>query len=315
MKNGLGGEGLNAGEGRDTMKIIDAHLHFFPASQQFSERAEHAGHLATIENLKQSFDENQIVLGIGMGTVGKEENQEVSHPLLLPFREDTWPACFMQCLGIDTAAIHGGNQARSLASFEAKLKRKETVGIKVYAGYQHFYVNDPVYHPFYELAEQYGVPVVIHTGDTANSQGLLKYSHPLTVDEVAVNFPRVNFVMAHYGNPWIVDATETAKKNPNVYIDLSGMAEGKFEVDWFFEAYRGYVEHLRTWMAYLSRYDKLLYGSDWPLVHMGTYIALMKRLIPEEYHEAVFFDNAQRVFKRIGMWDGLAGETIGKEGR
>ena len=59
------------------------------------------------------------------------------------------------------------------------------------------------------------MPVVIHTGDTANPTALLKYSHPLTVDAVAVNFPRVQFVMAHYGNPFIVEATEVAKKNPN----------------------------------------------------------------------------------------------------
>jgi len=49
----------------------------------------------------------------------------------------------------------------------------------------------------------------------------------------------------------------------------------------------------------LSRYDKLMYGSDWPLVNMGTYIELIKRIIPQEHHEAVFFKNAKRIFKKI----------------
>lgn len=283
------------------MKIIDAHLHFFPESEHFRQSAERAAHLATIEHLEESFRENHVVLGIGMGTVGKEQNGTVSHPLVLPFEGGAWPKTFVQCLGIDTAAVTRENSRLSLDAFAAKLSRQESVGLKVYAGYQHFFVNDPVYHPFYELAEQFDVPVVIHTGDTANAAGMLKYSHPLTVDEAAVNFPRVNFVMAHFGNPWIVDATEVAKKNPNVYIDLSGLAEGQFSVDWFCETYRGYIDHMRLWMAYLSRYDKLMYGSDWPLVNMETYISLIRRIVPEAHHEAVFFENARRVFKRIAV--------------
>lgn len=290
------------------MKIIDAHLHFFPFSAQFTKSALNAGHLATIEHLAETFKKNDVVLGIGMGTVGKENNSEISYPLLLAIDQKTRPEFLVHCLGIDTSAITKENLKASLAAFEEKLQWKESVGLKVYAGYQHFFVNDPVYHPFYELAEQYDVPVVIHTGDTANAQGKLKYSHPLTVDEVAVNFPRVNFVMAHYGNPWIVDATEVAKKNPNVYVDLSGLAEGKFAVEWFYQNYQGYMDVMKTWMTYLARYDKLLYGSDWPLVHMDTYIELISRLIPAAHHEAVFFENAKRVFKKISALDvaGLA---------
>ncbi len=66
------------------------------------------------------------------------------------------------------------------------------------------------------------------------------------MDEAAVAHPGVRFVMAHYGNPWIVDATEAAKKNPNVFIDLSALAQGCFDISWFYNNYRGYIEHLRT---------------------------------------------------------------------
>lgn len=287
------------------MKIIDAHLHFFPDSQQFRQKAESAGDQAGLAYLESRFRAHHIALGIGMGTVGKERNERTSHPLTLPFAENQWPAFFAQCLGIDADAVTKENIKESIASFDLALARKESCGLKIYAGYQQYYVNDAVYHPFYELAEAHGVPVVIHTGDTANSAGLLKYSHPLTVDEAAVNFPRVNFVMAHYGNPWIVDATEVAKKNPNVYIDLSGLAEGRFETDWFCRTYSGYIEHIKTWMTYLSAYDKLLYGSDWPLVNMGTYIELIGRIIPEAHHEAVFYENAARVFQKINALDAL----------
>ncbi|MDF2564278.1 MAG: amidohydrolase [Massilibacillus sp.] len=282
------------------MKIIDAHLHF-SANEHFKQTAYKAGHLDSLEHLAGVFHEQNIVLGIGMGVDGKENNSKVSKPLTVNFGTEQPPNFLVQCLGIDTATITKENSEASVAAFKKKLEEQNVVGLKVYAGYQHFHVNDPVYHPFYELAEANNIPVVIHTGDTANSAGLLKFSHPLTVDEVAVNFPRVRFVMAHYGNPWIIDATEVAKKNPNVYIDLSGLAEGKFQVDWFYDTYKGYIEQMKTWLTYLSRYDKIMYGSDWPLVNMATYIEVVQRLIPEQYHQAVFYDNATHVFPRINM--------------
>lgn len=281
------------------MKIIDAHLHFFPDAEHFRQTARAAGHEATLKHLRQALKDNGVVLGIGMGTTPVEE--DCQNPLELPFTTDNWQEPFVQCLGIRAETITKENSKRVLSLFEASLQRPEVVGFKVYAGYQPFYVNDPLYWPFYEMAETYDVPVVIHTGDTANTAGRLKFSHPLTVDEAAVNFPRVNFVMAHYGNPWIVDATEVLAKNPNVYADLSGLAEGNFTAQSFIETNRAYLDMVKMWLTYLSRYDKLMYGSDWPLVNIGTYIELIKYLIPEEHHEAVFYQNAQRIFKKIHL--------------
>ena len=47
----------------------------------------------------------------------------------------------------------------------------------------------------------------------------------MTVDEVAADFPDVQFVICHCGNPWLLDATEVATKNDNVAVDLSGLLE------------------------------------------------------------------------------------------
>ncbi|MGN0848223.1 MAG: amidohydrolase family protein, partial [Victivallaceae bacterium] len=107
------------------------------------------------------------------------------------------------------------------------------------------------------------------------------------------------FVMAHYGNPWIVDATEVAVKNPNVFIDISGLAVGRFEPEWFCSRYSSYLEYIKMWMTYLSDYKKIMYGSDWPLVNLESYLSVIKRLIPEDEYENVFFNNALRVFPKI----------------
>ena len=53
--------------------------------------------------------------------------------------------------------------------------------------------------------------------------GKIKYAHPLTLDDAASEFPDVKFVMAHYGNPWIIDATQVARKE-NVFYRPFGYA-------------------------------------------------------------------------------------------
>jgi predicted TIM-barrel fold metal-dependent hydrolase len=41
----------------------------------------------------------------------------------------------------------------------------------------------------------------------------------------------------------------------------------------------------------------LLYGTDWPLVPMGAYIDFIKKIVPPEHYEEVFYKNAVRVYK------------------
>ncbi len=169
--------------------------------------------------------------------------------------------------------------------------------IKIYLGYVHQYAGSPAYEPAYQLAERYDVPVVFHTGDTYSTRAKLKYADPLTVDEVAVDHPRVRFVIAHCGNPWIESAAEVAYKNPNVYLDGSALLIGKLaeqpqdKVD-------AYLTRPLSWIfGYMEDPSKLMYGTDWPLVDMAPYAAAFRRAIPRQHWRAVFHDNAVRVFK------------------
>lgn len=286
----------------NTNKIIDAHLHFVQA-EHFEIRAQAAGHIASSEHLLEVFKEYNIVKAVAMGTYNSlDENGAISYPRTVNLAGEfslehyNQPPEIVYCAGVDSSTLTAGNVRASLELFEQHLRSPHCVGFKLYPGYHDFYVSDPLYDGFYDLAAQYDLPVVVHTGDTARSNGLLKYSHPLTVDDAAVKFPNTKFVIAHVGNPWIVDAVAVAKNNPNVYIDLSGLAEGIFDPNWFFDEFSGYCEHLKTWLQYLSHYDKLMYGSDWPLVNIPTYLQIIGRIIPSQYHEQVFYENAVNIF-------------------
>jgi predicted TIM-barrel fold metal-dependent hydrolase len=267
------------------MKIIDAHLHFCQ-EPHFDHIAELAGHENTSEHLKEQYDRYNIVRGVVMGNRNLNEDGPA------------YPDYLSYCVGLDSTFFRLEDIEQQACLVERHLQRENCVGIKLYPGYNHFYIYDPVIDPLYQLAMQYHKPVAVHTGLTATSKALLKYSHPLVMDEAAVRYPEVQFVMCHTGNPWLADAIAVMEKNENVAADLSGLLEGKIaDMPAFFEQKKGYIEHFKMWLEYLDQYDRLLYGTDWPLANIANYIEFVAHLIPEKHHDKVFFDNANRIYQ------------------
>ena len=64
---------------------------------------------------------------------------------------------------------------------------------------------------------------MIHTGDTFSNNSKVRFAHPLSIDEIAVENPELTIIMCHLGNPWIPDCQEILYKNQNVYADISGL--------------------------------------------------------------------------------------------
>jgi predicted TIM-barrel fold metal-dependent hydrolase len=113
---------------------------------------------------------------------------------------------------------------------------------------------------------------------------------------VAVDHPNVTFVLAHAGNPWIESAAEVAYKNPNVVIDGSAFLIGDLKkcAPETIETYM--VKPLRWIFGYVNDPSKLMFGTDWPETEIGPYLEVFKRAIPREHWQAVFHDNAARVY-------------------
>jgi hypothetical protein len=166
-------------------------------------------------------------------------------------------------------------------------------GLKLYPGYQPFYPNDPKWIPAYEFAAAQKIPVMIHSGDTYSPTGKLKYAHPLHVDEVAVDFKEVQFVICHIGNPWIRDCMEVVYKNANVHADISGLTLGAFEDR--FELYMR--KQVQDMLIYGVEPTAVLYGTDWPISSMESYIKFMEDLaIPERDKRRILAANAIELF-------------------
>lgn len=268
------------------MKIIDGHMHFRPENQNFSLVAQNSGHENSEAYIRNIFQKNDICHGVVMGNFELDLDNHV------------YPDFLSYCVGLDSNTFKEKPMGYFIEMVELHLKRENCVGIKIYPGYTHFYVYDEIYEPFYLLAKKYNKPVAIHTGAVASTKGgsLLKYSHPLTIDELAVKHPDIQFIMCHFGNPWLCDAAAVVEKNKNVAVDISGILEGNFDAEKFCRESKSYMEMIRMWLDYVGDYGRVIYGTDYPIVNMESYLAFAKQLIPKAYHSAVFYDNAVRIY-------------------
>lgn len=265
------------------MKIIDAHLHIFPDREDALSACE----ASCLSGLRGVYEPLDIVHGVVMGN----RSLEVAYHNYPPDR-------FHYCVGLDSRVLDGGGAGLSdlAGQVERHLRRKCCWGVKLYPGYNRTALSDPVYEPIYRLAGLYRKPVAVHMGLTAFARAHLQYCHPLALDGVAADHPDVEFVMCHFGNPFLESAAAVLVKNPNVSADLSGLLESPLDLDRYFQEQSGYVSLLQTWLAASNCWDRLLYGSDWPIVDPAVYVAFVKRLVPPARWEAVFFQNANRIY-------------------
>jgi predicted TIM-barrel fold metal-dependent hydrolase len=120
-----------------------------------------------------------------------------------------------------------------------------------------FYPDDKNYYPFYQRVEELNVPILVHTG-LGPQYTYLKYCQPIYVDTIAVDFPQINFILAHMGDPFTNQAFAVAAKNPNVFLDISAWEPVlKF-------APPAFIQNL--YQAKMTcGIEKILFGSDWPL--------------------------------------------------
>ena len=133
-------------------------------------------------------------------------------------------------------------------------------GFKFHPSTQAFYPNDRMAYPLYEAIAESGKPALFHTGQTGVGSGMrggygirLKYSNPMYLDDVAVDFPDMPIILAHPSFPWQEEALAVAQHKPNVYIDLSGWSPKYFPPI--------LVQYANSLLK-----DKVLFGSDYPVI-------------------------------------------------
>ena len=128
--------------------------------------------------------------------------------------------------------------------------------VKIHPPHQLFYPNDYLsgmknLEIVYRRCEEWGIPVMFHTGTSFFSGARIKYGDPMCLDDVALDFPKLKMIMAHGGRPlWMDTAFYLLRRHRNLWLDISSIPPKKLISDYFPR-----LEEVA---------DRTLFGTDWP---------------------------------------------------
>lgn len=143
-------------------------------------------------------------------------------------------------------------------------ERYHLSGLKLHPSKQRFYPMDDCMEQIYKICNEYGKPIIFHSGMSAAPDALSKYSEPKLFEEVAYHNPNMKFCMAHFGWPWIQETCMLLLKYPNVYADTALL--------YFDNAPEFYEQSLtidmgKHWIDRSLRHQ-VMFGSDDPRLEM-----------------------------------------------
>ncbi len=165
-------------------------------------------------------------------------------------------------------------------------------GFKFHPSVQAFYPNDRSAYVLYEAIAGAGLPAIFHTGHSGIGTGMrggggirLKYSNPMYLDDVAVDFPDMPIIMAHPSFPWQDEALSVCLHKPQVYIDLSGWSPKYFPPQ--------LIQYANTLLKH-----KMLFGSDYPMLTPDRWLADFEQIpIKPEVRPLILKENAVKLLR------------------
>jgi uncharacterized protein len=188
---------------------------------------------------------------------------------------------------IPFASIDPRRGEEGVSEAEELLAAGEVRGFKFHPNIQQFDPNDRIAYPLYELIEAHGSIALFHTGHSGIGAGLpggggirLKHGNPMLIDDVAVDFPEMEIIMAHPSFPWQDEALSVALHKPQVHIDLSGWTPKRFPPQ--------LVSYLKGPLK-----GQMLFGSDYPLITPDRWIDDFRTLeVDQTVERMILRDNA-----------------------
>jgi uncharacterized protein len=168
-------------------------------------------------------------------------------------------------------------------------------GLKLDPALQDFAPGNSKTFSVYEVAQELGIPVIVHTGMSWAPETPLQRCPPLLFEDVIRRFSELNFVLAHFGWPWVWEATALALKYPNVYIDTACLYyDSPME---FFQFV--FSKQIPTTLIERSLRNKIVFGSNYPRVEIKNMVHALKSLgLTDGCLEKIFRTNAKRLLER-----------------
>jgi predicted TIM-barrel fold metal-dependent hydrolase len=164
-------------------------------------------------------------------------------------------------------------------------------------------IDDKAAYPVWEIAEKLEVPVLIHFGVLGGGGGPARNLHnldPLSLWDVAANFPTLNFIIPHFGACYFRELLQLCWVCPNVMIDTSGSNQW---MAWM--PYRLTLRDLFLKCLETVGPDRIIFGTDSSYFPRGFSVDYLREQlrevraigVGEEAVNKIFYKNAARLLK------------------
>jgi predicted TIM-barrel fold metal-dependent hydrolase len=285
---------------RPRRRIIDVHMHSYPVDAQMpsplknpitgKQMAVHDGaehFTACVAEMKRY----NVVKGVVSG--GNGDRLQAA----LQWREND-PARFV------AGASIRGSEDTPLPELELLRKAfgsgKFAVLGEVTSQYAGYSLSDPKYDPYLSLAEEFDIPVALHTGtmppgttlDDCCRTARAHFGHPELVEDALNKHPKLRLNLMHCGYPYVEETIAILMQYPQVNADLGA-------IDWLLPR-PAFHAYLRT-LVEAGHAKRLMFGSDhmfWPdAIGLAIEAVEAAPFLSEADKDDIFFNNAQSFYK------------------
>ena len=194
-----------------------------------------------------------------------------------------YPDRFSGLAGVDpTRGMQG------LRDLEYAVKEYGFVGAHLYPHWFGLPPDHARYYPIYAKCCELEIPLMMQVGHCLRYQReriLPSVGRPITLDQIAIDFPELVLIGIHLGYPWTEEMISVAWKHEHVYIGSDAYAPRHWP--------ESFVHFINTWGK-----DKVLFGTDWPVIDPERAIAEIDTLeLRPESKQKFLRDTALRLFR------------------
>ena len=183
----------------------------------------------------------------------------------------------------------------ALDELEKVIKEYGLQGLKLDPSLQQFDISNKDYsYPLYQLCSELDIPIFFHCGMSWSPIGQAALAHPLMLEKVIQDFPKLKVIIAQFAWPWVNEAFMLGIKYKNVYFDTSILFSGTPS-----DSVRQVLDQqigLKNVERSLS--GQIVFGSNTPRVDPKRLVWAIQDLnLKPSLQSKVFHDNAAALLK------------------
>ena len=273
------------------MKKIDMHCH------TTNRKLGHTGECsATLDNILEKMKQYDIKKTVVLASYFPHRSSGITNFRLLHWLNENGNKgrfYFFGSLDFEHYFFQGMNELNELA------ESGDLNGIKIYTSYQKVDLHSKKFEEVVKLAKKYHLPMMFHTGYSYMSkrlygrdsiEGMVRASDLEFIADIGVTV-----IASHMCKPFFDDAVKTCKRTENIYTDISGLVNSKYDT----EDKEQCAEEVRKFVQNVGP-DKLLFGTDFPVqTHKDSvyFIESGMKGFSESDKFKVYYDNARGILE------------------